>query len=85
MGFVLRRTQFPLQLAYAMTKNKAQGQGLMYSINDCRSPSFSHGQEYVALSRPTDIRNVAIFCNSSDVLDGHVCIANVVYPELFND
>jgi len=76
------RTQFPLQLAYAMTKNKAQGQSLEVSLNDCRNPSFSHGQEYVGLSRATDFNKVAIFCTPDQIYDGHVVIENVVYPEL---
>ena len=76
------RTQFPLQLAYAMTKNKAQGQSLEVSLNDCREPSFSHGQEYVGLSRATDISKVAIFCTPDQIFDNHVVIVNVVYPEL---
>ena len=82
-GYTLMRTQFPLQLAYAMTKNKAQGQSLEVSLNDCREPSFCHGQEYVGLSRATDFSRVAIFCSSDQIYDGHVVIVNVVYPELF--
>ena len=82
-GFSLLRTQFPLALAYAMTKNKAQGQSLQWSLNDIRSPSFSHGQEYVALSRPIDFDQVAIFCTPEQVFDDAVNISNTVYPELF--
>jgi len=82
-GFSLIRTQFPLALAYAMTKNKAQGQSLQWSINDIRSPSFSHGQEYVALSRPVDFDQVAIFCTENQCNEDSVFITNIVYPELF--
>ena len=82
-GFSLSRTQFPLALAYAMTKNKAQGQSLQWSLNDIRSPSFSHGQEYVALSRPVDFDQVAIFCTEDQVYEDSVFITNIVYPELF--
>jgi hypothetical protein len=67
-----------------MTKNKAQGQSLEWSLNDIRSPSFSHGQEYVALSRPIDFDKVAIFCNSNQIFEGSVVFTNVVYNELFN-
>ena len=66
-----------------MTKNKAQGQSLQWSLNDIRSPSFSHGQEYVALSRPVDFDQVAIFCTPEQVFDDAVNIRNTVYPELF--
>ena len=50
----MRRVQFPLRLALAVTVNKAQGQ----SIRKCgvllRKHLFSHGQLYVALSRVAD-------------------------------
>ena len=85
VGFTLLRTQFPLQLAYAMTKNKSQGQSLPWCVNDITVESFSHGQEYVALSRPQEFQHVAIFCLESQTFDGAVCIRNVVYPELFEN
>ena len=85
VGFTLMRTQFPLQLAYAMTKNKSQGQSLPWCVNDITVESFSHGQEYVALSRPQEFRHAAIFCLESQIDDGAVCIKNVVYPELFKN
>jgi ATP-dependent DNA helicase PIF1 len=82
LGFSIIRTQFPIQLAYAMTKNKAQGQGLEFSINDIRESSFTHGQEYVALSRPFRFDGVAIFCNEDQIDNGKVLIQNIVYQEL---
>jgi len=82
-GFSLIRTQFPLALAYAMTKNKAQGQSLQWSLNDIRDPSFCHGQEYVALSRPVDFDQVAIFCSENQCFENSVFFTNTVYPELF--
>ena len=82
-GFTLIRTQFPVGLAYAMTKCKSQGQSLQYSVNDIRKASFGHGMEYVALSRPTDIDEVCILCDEEQVENGEVVITNMVYPELF--
>jgi ATP-dependent exoDNAse (exonuclease V) alpha subunit len=51
------RLQFPLQLCYAMTINKSQGQTFTGKVglylND-------HGQLYVALSRATSFKNISI-------------------------
>ena len=58
LPFQLRRIQFPIKLAYAMTINKSQGQTFekvgIYLNRAC----FGHGQLYVSFSRaqaPTDI------------------------------
>jgi ATP-dependent exoDNAse (exonuclease V) alpha subunit len=48
--FQLCCLQFPLRLAFAMTINKSQGQSLKYVGLDFRSPIFTHGQFYVAVS-----------------------------------
>ncbi len=47
------RRQFPVRLAFAMTINKSQGQSVTYVGLDLRTPIFSHGQLYVALSHCT--------------------------------
>jgi ATP-dependent DNA helicase PIF1 len=83
-GFTLVRTQFPIELAYAMTKNKAQGQSLTWELNDIRRSSFSHGQEYVAFSRATNFDQIAVFCNENQIEDDYVLFSNIVYNELFN-
>lgn len=55
-GIEFSRTQFPVRHAYAITANRAQGQTFDGPVVvDCRSPSFSHGQLYVALSRVRDV------------------------------
>ena len=51
MPFKLKRRQFPVRLAVAMTINKAQGQTLGRMGLFLPTPVFSHGQLYVALSR----------------------------------
>eukprot|EP01083_Nonionella_stella_P158388 515518_1 len=47
-----QRIQYPIQLAFAMTCNKAQGQTLKQLGLYLPIPVFTHGQLYVALSRP---------------------------------
>jgi len=81
-GFTLIRTQFPLRLAYAMTKNKSQGQSIPYTLNDTRHNPFSHGHLYVSMSRATDVDSTAFFCNEDQVLEDAISVVNVVYPEM---
>ena len=53
-AFLLKRHQFPVNLAFALTINKAQGQSVKEVGIDLWIPVFSHGQLYVALSRATN-------------------------------
>jgi hypothetical protein len=60
MPFTLRRRQFPLRLAFAMTINKAQGQTLQTVGVYLPKPVFCHGQLYVAFSRCGSQRGVRV-------------------------
>jgi ATP-dependent DNA helicase PIF1 len=90
LPFVLRRRQFPVKLAFAMTINKSQGQTLEKVGVYLPNPVFSHGQFYVALSRVRKACDVKI-----KIVDGpkqgkliswskKVFTKNVVYKEIFN-
>ena len=77
--FTLQRRQFPLQLAFAMTINKAQGQTLSRVGVYLEEPVFTHGQLYVALSRATRVADVTVYSNQGDQT------TNVVYTELLQN
>ena len=79
LNFVLRQCQFPVELAFGMTVNKAQGQSVKHVGLDLCAPCFSHGQLYVALSWVTSPKNIkAIFCpGQHDSLT-----PNVVYQDV---
>jgi hypothetical protein len=75
--FVLKRRQFPVRLAFAVTINKAQGQSVKFVGLDLQVPAFSHGQLYVALSRSTSSRHIKMLL-PHDVSK----TTNVIYPEV---
>jgi ATP-dependent exoDNAse (exonuclease V) alpha subunit len=80
--FELKRCQFPVHLAFAMTVNKSQGQSVKIVGLDLRTPVFTHGQLYVAMSRVTSSQRItAIFPEDQD--DTHT--TNIVYPEVLLD
>ncbi|XP_026459471.1 ATP-dependent DNA helicase PIF7-like [Papaver somniferum] len=84
----MERRQFPIRVAYAMTINKSQGQSVKYVGIDLRTPVFSHGQLYVALSRCTAARRISrnfivtlLMSNESNECS-NMETKNVVYPEI---
>ena len=61
LPFVLRRLQFPLRPAWAISINKAQGQTVSGRMGIyLPTPVFAHGQLYVAASRATLASNVRV-------------------------
>merc|ERR1712094_161802 len=66
LPFTLRRRQFPVRLAWAMSLHKAQGQTLKRCGVLLQNPVFTHGQLYVGASRSSSAAGLRIFLGSSD-------------------
>ena len=83
LEFDFKRTQFPLQLAFAMTINKSQGQSFDKVGIYLQSPVFSHGQLYVAFSRARQPSEVKVFrvMDESGTEGGVVKMKNVTWTE----
>ena len=86
----LKRRQFPVRLAFAMTINKAQGQSLKkVGIYLNTNPVFAHGQLYVALSRAGFKETTKIFIGDVKNVQGKFPLIegtftkNIVYKEFF--
>ncbi|CAO4378477.1 unnamed protein product [Caenorhabditis nigoni] len=75
LAFKLRRTQFPVRLAFALSINKAQGQSFGRIGLWLPEDVFTHGQMYVALSRVRSKEGLFVKAMESDQL-------NVVYKEI---
>ena len=81
--FEMKRRQFPVKPAFAMTANKSQGQTLKRIGIFLSREMFSHGQNYVAQSRVTsksDLKILAPF-GTYPRKEGKYC-NNVVWPEI---
>jgi hypothetical protein len=75
----LRRRQFPVRLAFAMTINKSQGQSVHTVGLNLQTHVFSHGQLYVAFSRCTSGNRIKVLLPEGD---GVKKVPNVVYKEV---
>lgn len=82
--FRLRRKQFPIQPAFAMTINKAQGQTVHNLGLYLSTPCFSHGQLYVAMSRVTARANFKVLIEYPEKKDDDGAYTkNIVYRQIF--
>jgi len=77
-AFKFTRRQFPIRVCFSMTINKSQGQSVKFVGLDLRSPAFTHGQFYVAVSRVTSVLNIKVIWNEKD---REAKTQNVVYRE----
>ena len=75
--FTVRRKQFPIKAAFAITSNKSQGQTLDKVGVYLPTNFFTHGQVYVAFSRVKSSTQLRICTNKSKF------IVNNVYNEIY--
>lgn len=76
--FVLKRRQFPIKVAFAMTINKGQGQTFDQISVDLSKEIFSHGQLYVAFSRVKSWDSLKVYTKNQNT-----STKNYVYKEIF--
>ena len=89
MYIPFQRNQYPIQLAFAFTMNKSQGQTLSKMGLYLPGPVFAHGQLYTGLSRIENQNNIKILIINSDKhgeFDGYdgVYTKNEVYKQALN-
>lgn len=76
----MRRHQFPVKLAWAMTVNRSQGQTLDMVGLDLTHQAFAAGQLYVALSRVKSWERIKVSM-SEEAIETRLT-KNVVYKEI---
>ncbi|GMF41132.1 unnamed protein product [Phytophthora fragariaefolia] len=83
--FRLRRKQFPVVPAFAMTINNAKGQTIQNLGLYLATPCFSHGQLYVALLRVTSRSKFKALIEYPELEEGDgVYTDNIVYRQIFD-
>ena len=87
----MRRRQFPVKVAFAMTINKAQGQSFQKVGIYLSKPVFGHGQLYVAMSRAGIAANTKLFVGNVPNMQEKfpdcqgTLTKNVVYHEVLTE
>lgn len=76
-GITFKRRQFPVELGYALTFHKSQGQTLDHVGIDLRGQPFSHGMSYVAVSRARRAATITFLS-----LQQPPAIRNITYSRL---
>ena len=81
-GFQWSRLQFPVNVAFAMTINKSQGQTLGRVGVYLPEPVFAHGQLYTALSRTNHPDSIRVMIEPSSPGESFMVTRNIVYREV---
>ncbi|XP_019084270.1 PREDICTED: ATP-dependent DNA helicase PIF6-like [Camelina sativa] len=84
LPFKMRRRQFSVSVAFAMTINKSQGRSLENVGIYLPRPVFSHGQLYVAISRVKSKSGLKMLITDSEGKP-QTKTTNVVFKEVFQN
>ena len=79
---LLKRLQFPVKLAFAMTINKSQEQSVDHIGISLQISVFLHRQLYVVFSRYTSVLNISVLFSEQSQESRRTF--NIVYEEVFN-
>ena len=82
LSIPLKRLQFPVKLAFAMTINKSQEQSVEHVGINLQISVFFYGQLYMAFLRYTSPFNISVLLPEQDQESRR--ILNVVCKEVFN-
>ena len=95
LPFVLKRLQFPVKPAFAITVNRSQSQTFQGKVGILLPKSvWMHGQLYVMFSRSGDPSNIYVFSDQQEfeelIEEGHLqpnrwYTRNVVFNEIVQD
>ena len=61
LPFVLKRLQFPIKVAFALTINRSQGQTFAGSLASCSQEAYGHMGNYMLLSPGVGIQTMYLF------------------------
>lgn len=76
--FTMKRHQFPVKLAFAITIHKSQSQTIEHVGIDLTRNVFAHGQLYVAMSRGREWKGIRIKLTEDNI---ERKVTNIVYRE----
>ena len=83
--FILKRIQWPVQIAYVVSMNESQGQTFTKCCLLLTNSVFTYGQLYIGLSRCGEPNDLSIYVNKDEysyLLNDKFYTRNVVYPEV---
>lgn len=78
----VKRHQLPLAINFASTVHRVQGDTVHRVLVDLRTPVFTHGQLYTALSRVLSRVGLRLLVAEADLDGACVRVKNIVRKEL---